>query len=267
MDTLFWILSKLLWELVSPVNVALILLFVGMIFIWSRRQRLGIWLLSMGALMFLIFSVFPINVILLKPLEERFPVPQQLPENISGIIALGGSEKSVIALKRGQPSVNEAAERLITFVTLAMRYPQAQLIYASGPGALTQQNYDPTDTARQLFEQLGLNLNRVRFDSKSRNTVENAVNSFKLLGQKAEGNWVIISSAYHMPRVVGIFRKIGWKIIPYPVDYQTSGEWKHDWEFAKLHNFMEFSKGLHEWLGLLVYWMTGKTSELFPKPA
>ncbi len=266
MDTFFWILSKVLWELVSPHNLALILLLLGVVFIWGQRQRLGRSLLSLAALMLLTFSLFPVNVVLLKPLEERFTAPSELPENISGIIALGGSEKARITMNRGQPSFNKASERVLTFVALARRYPDAQLVYASGPGKLSQQNSDPADTARQLFEQLGLGLNRIRFDSKSRNTVENAVNAYQILGGEPEGNWVVITSAYHMPRVVGIFRKVGWNIIPYPVDYQTSGEWKYDWRFGKISNFVEFSKVLHEWLGLTVYWMTGKTSEFFPRP-
>jgi len=259
-------LSKLLWQLASPEKVVLLLLFVGVVFIWTTRQKLGRWLVSIGTLIFLIFILLPVNIFLLYPLEERFPSPLELPENINGIIALGGSEKSVITRNRGQPSLNEAAERMVTFIALARRYPKAQLIYAGGSGALMAQNMDSTETARMLFKQLGLKVDRVRFDSKARNTFENAVNGFNLIRQKTEGNWILITSAYHMPRAVGIFRKIGWNVIPYPVDYRTSGKWKYDWQFGTLHNFFEFSKGLHEWLGLCVYWMTGKTSALFPKP-
>ena len=267
METIFWILSKVLWELASPEKVALLLLFAGVVLIWTRRHKLGRWLVSIGSLIFLVFTLLPVNIFLLKPLEERFPPPLELPEQINGIIALGGSENSVIAGNRGQLSLNEAAERLVAFVALARRYPQAQLIYAGGSGALKEQNIDSTETARKLFKQLGLDINRVKFDSKARNTMENAVNSFNLMGQKTEGNWVLITSAYHMPRSVGIFRKIGWNVIPYPVDYITSGKWEYDWQFAKLHNFLEVSRGLHEWLGLIAYRVTGKTSALFPKPA
>lgn len=203
----------------------------------------------------------------MKPLEERFSVPTELPENLTGIIVLAGPEKPLVTWARGQPSLGEGAERLTSFVALARRYPKARLIYAGGAGSLLYQNYKSNETARLLFSQLGLNLDRVQFDTEARNTVENAVNSFKLIGQKAEGDWILITSAYHMPRSVGIFRKIGWDVIPYPVDYQTSGKWKYDWKFATLYNFLEFSTGLHEWLGLIAYWVTGKTSALFPKPA
>jgi len=267
MDTFFWILSKIFWSLASPEKLVLILLFAGTVFIWTTKQKLGRGLVSLSALMFFVLTLLPANIFILKPLEERFSVPSELPENVSGIIVLGGSEKSVITWTRGQPSFNEAAERLMAFVALARRYPLAQLIYAGGAGSLSQQNYKSNETARKLFKQLGLTVDRVHFDSKARNTVENAVNSFNLAGQKTEGNWILITSAFHMPRSVGVFRKIGWNVIPYPVDYQTSGELRFDWKFSIMENFLENSRGLREWLGLIAYRMTGKTATLFPKPA
>ena len=267
MDTFFWIVSKILWSLASPEKVALILLFVGTVLIWTKRQKLGRWLVSMSALIFFVFTVLPVNVFLLKPLEERFSAPTELPANISGIIVLAGPEIPVITKTREQPSLGGGAERLTTFVALARRYLQARLIYAGGAGSLFYQDYKSDDTARKLFEQLGLNLDLVLFDTEARNTFENAVNSFKLIGQQAEGDWILITSAYHMPRSVGIFRETGWNVIPYPVDYQTSGEWDYDWSVVTLENHISFSTGLHEWLGLIAYWMTGKTAALFPKPA
>jgi uncharacterized SAM-binding protein YcdF (DUF218 family) len=267
MDTFFWMLSKILWTLASPQKVVLILLFAGAVFLWTTRQKLGRWLVSMSAMIFLVFTLIPVNIFLLKPLEERFSPPTELPAKISGIIVLSGSERSVITKTRGQPSISESAERLTTFVALARRYPQARLIYAGGEGSLFYRDFNTNETARALFKQLGLNLDRVMFDTGARNTFENAVNSFKLIGKQPKGDWILITSAFHMPRSVGIFRKTGWNVIPYPVDYQTSGDWDHDWKLGRLFNFLEFSRGLHEWLGLIAYRMTGKTSALFPKPA
>lgn len=267
MDTFFWMLSKILWSLASPEKVVLILLFVGTVLIWTKRQKLGRWLVSMSALIFLVFTLLPINILLLKPLEERFSAPTELPANISGIIVLSGPERSVITRTRGQPSLSGGAERLTTFVALARRYPKARLIYAGGVGSLFYQDFKSNETARKFFIQLGLNLNRVLFDTEARNTFENAVNTFNLLGQQTKGDWILITSAFHMPRSIGVFRKAGWNVIPYPVDYQTSGIWGYDWSVGILDNIIAFSKGLHEWLGLIAYRMTGKTAALFPKPA
>ena len=267
MDTIFWIFSKLLWMFLAPGKVFFILLLLGTILIWTQWQKAGRWLISIATIIFLIPTLLSLNNFLIWPLEERFSAPTELPENIRGIIVLAGAELPVTTSTRGQPSLNGAAERLTTFVALARRYPQAILIYAGGAGSLSRQNYKSNETARKLFIQLGLNTDRILFDSKARNTIENALNSFNLIGQKIEGDWVLITSAYHMPRSVGIFRKIGWDVIPYPVDYHTSGQLRFDWKFAIMYNFIQFSRGLHEWLGLGVYWITGKTSELFPKPS
>jgi uncharacterized SAM-binding protein YcdF (DUF218 family) len=267
MDTFFWIVSKVLWLLASPEKVVLILLFVGTALIWTSRQKLGRWLVSISALIFLVFTLLPVDVFLLKPLEERFSPPMELPAKINGIIVLSGPERPVITKTRRQPSLNGGGERLTTFIALARRYPQVRLIYAGGTGSFLYKGLNTKETARKLFKQLGLNQDRVLFEIEARNTFENAVNSYKLIGQQAEGDWILITSAFHMPRSVGVFRKTGWNIIPYPVDYQTSGEWKYDWKIGRLFNFLEFSRGLHEWLGLIAYRMTGKTSALFPKPA
>jgi uncharacterized SAM-binding protein YcdF (DUF218 family) len=267
METSFWIMSKLFWKLLAPAKVVLILLFLGAILLWTRKQALGRWLVSIAVLMLMVGTLLPVSGFLMGPLEERFSPPSELPKSIVGIIVLGGPEKAGVTATRGQPSLSEGGERLITFIGLARQYPEARLIFAGGSGSLSSQEYKSNDTARLLFELLGLNPERVLFDANARNTYENAVNSFELIGRKPEGDWVLITSAYHMPRSVGIFRKIGWPVIPYPVDYQTTGQWKFDWKIASLEKYLEFSQGVKEWTGLLVYWMTDKTSEFFPKPA
>lgn len=253
--------------MLAPAKVVLILLFLGTVLLWTRKNALGRWLISIAALILMVGTLLPMSSFLLWPLEERFSPPSELPKSITGIIVLGGPEKAGVTATRGQPSLSEGGERLITFVGLARRYPEAQLIFAGGSGSLTSQEYKSNDTARMLFELLGLNTERVLYDAKARNTYENAVNSFELIGRKPEGNWILITSAFHMPRAVGIFRKVGWRVIPYPVDYQTTGHWKFDWTFASLDKYLEFSRGVKEWTGLFVYWMTDKTSEFFPKPA
>lgn len=253
--------------MLAPEKVVLILLFLGTVLLWTRKNALGRWLISVAALILMVGTLLPMSSFLLWPLEERFPPPSELPKSITGIIVLGGSEKAGVTATRGQPSLNEGGERLITFVGLARRYPEAKLIFAGGSGSLTSQEYKSNDTARMLFELLGLNTERVLYDAKARNTYENAVNSFELIGRKPEGNWILITSAFHMPRAVGIFRKVGWRVIPYPVDYQTTGQWKFDWKFASLDKYLEFSRGVKEWTGLFVYWVTDRTSEFFPKPA
>jgi len=83
----------------------------------------------------------------------------------------------------------------------------------------------------------------------------------------ASDPWLLVTSAAHMPRAVGVFRREGFYIQPYPVDWRTRG--REDWAVP----FRWASSGLarvdaaaHEWVGLVVYYLTGRTLTLFPAP-
>ena len=202
---------------------------------------------------------------LLIPLENRFPIPEPLPEDINGVIVLGGAEIPKLTQERGQASLGGSAERLTTFVSLARRFSDVKLVYAGGQGAIGRQEYKAAFTARLFFEQMGLDPDRVIFDSQSRNTMENAQNIFKLVKPQKGEKWVLITSAWHMPRSVGIFRKLGWEVIPYPVDYKTTGKSEVTLHFPpRLSSTSAVSNVLYEWIGLVYYRLLGRTSELFP---
>jgi uncharacterized SAM-binding protein YcdF (DUF218 family) len=77
----------------------------------------------------------------------------------------------------------------------------------------------------------------------------------------------VVTSAMHMPRAIGIFRKAGFSVVAYPVDYRTASALR-DWTFPRhaAGNFALAETALHEWIGLAAYWLTGKTDALFPAP-
>jgi len=131
---------------------------------------------------------------------------------------------------------------------------------------LNKQQFVLADTARILFEQLGLSEDRVQFESKSRNTIENARLSFDIAKPQKGESWVLVTSASHMPRAVGVFRKIGWPVIPYPVDFNTTGKIEFRISLDGLRNISSLSWALHEWAGIVAYRLMGRTSELFPGP-
>lgn len=266
MDTLFWILSKAIWMLVSPDNGLLFLLVLGTILQFTKRKVLGRRLITFTSMTILILAVFQVDRLILLPLENRFPAPKSLPKSIDGIIVLGGAENARVTHARGQVALLDSAERLTTFVELSRRYPNAKLVFTGGAGALNEQMFKGADAAKLFFEQLGLDANRVQYESDSRNTFENARNSFEMLRPKAEENWILITSAWHMPRSVGVFRKAGWPVIPYPVDFSTSGEMEYGLEFYGLSAVSSVSWVLREWVGILAYRLVGRTSELFPGP-
>ena len=167
---------------------------------------------------------------------------------------------------RGQVSLTDSAERLTSFVSLARKYSDGKFVYAGGQGAITGQEFKSATTARLFFEQMGLDTSRVIFDSQSRNTQENVENALQLVQPEKVEKWVLITSAWHMPRSVGIFRKLNWQVIPYPVDFKTTGKFEMKINLPRFSTIGSISKVAYEWTGLFYYWLMGRTAELFPGP-
>tara|TARA_Y100001960_G_scaffold160002_1_gene168218 strand:- start:119 stop:922 length:804 start_codon:yes stop_codon:yes gene_type:complete len=266
MDNTTWVISKIFWLLASPNTSIFLVLLAGVGLLFLSREKLGKKLIVASTALILLFSSLPIYEILLLPLENRFPIPEPLPEKLDGIIVLGGAEIPKLTKLRGQISLTNSAERLTTFVSLARKYSDAKFVYAGGQGAITAQKYKSAATARLFFEQMGLDTSHIIFDSQSRNTQENAENALKLVHPEKGEQWVLITSAWHMPRSVGIFRKLNWQVIPYPVDFKTTGELEMDIKLPRFSTIGSVSNAIYEWIGLFYYWLMGRTSELFPGP-
>ncbi len=260
----FW-LSKVLWIVAAPSNALLILLTVGFLLIVVGRRRLGGWLVGGAVVAFLAIAILPTGL-LMVPLENRFPQVTEAPREVDGIIVLGGSFGLRGSESRDQIQLNGNAERLTTFVTLARTYPKARLIFTGGSGSLDPGLLREADLARRLFSDLGLDVRRIEFERESRNTYENALYSYRLAKPKADEKWLLVTSAFHMPRAMGVFRKVGWEPEPYPVDYMTEKDAGFTLGFSFAGGISTLDYATHEWLGLAAYYALGRTSSLFPGP-
>jgi uncharacterized SAM-binding protein YcdF (DUF218 family) len=232
---------------------------------WRRSRRLGIWLGSLSLIAVAVIGVLPLHDWLLRPLEDRYPVPE-LPAHVDGIVVLGGAERPHIMAARGWPELNSNADRLVAFAALARRYPEARLVFTGG-SAVPHQGIDLTeaDVAGRVLGLLGLDPGRITFEREARNTAENARNTATLIQPKAGEVWLLITSARHMPRAMGSFAAVGWAPVPFPVDYQTGparGVW--DAGFSPLSRLAALDGLSKEWLGLLGYWLRGDTRALVP---
>jgi uncharacterized SAM-binding protein YcdF (DUF218 family) len=264
---MFFYLSKILWFVADPGNLFLMVLAIGAILLWTRKARFGRGLIAVALLFALVIAVFPVGVTMLAMLEERFAKPDPMPERVAGIIVLGGALNQFIAKMRGDTAVEIAGGRLAEFVRLARRYPDAKLVFTGGSGSLRDQSVKEADYARPILRSWGLDTARVTFENRSRNTFENAEFSKSLVRPQPGENWMVITSAFHMPRAIGVFRRAGWNVLPVPVDYQTAGDksfWQLKFRFRSGMN--TFARGVHEWLGLSFYWLTGRTDTLLPAP-
>jgi uncharacterized SAM-binding protein YcdF (DUF218 family) len=264
MDTLFFWISKLAWFVIAPDSLLFLLILGVCILLWRKRYRPARRLLGVIVGALLIVGLFPVGQWVFYPLEIRFSANPKLPESVTGIVVLGGGEDALRSELWHQIEVNDAAERLLAFLSLAKQYPLAKLVFTGGSGKLLDQEFKGASVAELLLQEHGVDSSRLVLEHQSRNTYENATCSKALIKPGPEETWVLITTAWHMPRSVGIFRKVGWSVIPYPVDHWTDpgGLLEMGWDPAG--NLRDLKIATKEWVGLLSYYISGKTSALFP---
>ena len=262
MDNLFFFASKIVWALLSPDSLIVILGFgawLALIMGWTKLSRR---LLSACALLLITIAAFPVGEWLIAPLENRFQANAALPAEADGVIVLGGAMNPTMSDIWGQAQFGEAGERLTTTLYMANLYPTAQIIYTGGSGSVTNQQFKEADYAQFLFEQLQMGERAIIFESESRNTMENAINSKTLVNPSADQEWILVTSAFHMPRSVGIFCAQQWPVYAYPVDHRSRNGnlLRLDFNFANNLNLLRTA--VREWVGLIAYRITGRTDRL-----
>jgi uncharacterized SAM-binding protein YcdF (DUF218 family) len=263
---LLFVISKLLWLLLAPSMLLLILAWLGLLLLVRRRRRAGLaclWV-ALGALA--LIALLPVGDAMLAPLENRFPEVTALPADVTGIIVLGGAVETDLSAARGMPSLNDAAERMTSLVYLARHYPKAQLAFTGGNGELVHAPMAEATVARALWTELGVDQSRIVYESRSRTTYENAVLLKTLLKPQPGQLWLLVTSAWHMPRAVGLFRHAGWTVLPYPVGYKTAPTLMTEIRGSLPERLSMVDLAAHEWVGLAAYWLLGRTSALFPAP-
>lgn len=264
---MFFLISKLLWFFADPFSFILLLGLLGLALSFGRLARFGRALRTVCVLLLVIVCFLPVGTLALRPLEDRFPPPPADLPAPSGIIVLGGAINREMTLARKQPAFTQGEARLTAGVILARRYPTAQLIYSGGNAGLSPDATSEAVGAHELWSALGVPEAQMRFEPKSRNTWEDAVFTRGLVHPRPDQTWLLVTSAWHMPRAMGIFRRVGFKVIAYPVDYRTFGnsrDFLHPRMGGEQINMLEYA--IHEWIGLLAYRLTGKTDALFPAP-
>ncbi len=265
---MFFVLAKILGFFALPSNILITLGAIGLVLMVTRFARAGRRLAVAALILIGIAGLSPFGNALVLPLEQRFP-PWDAARGVpDGIICLGGALDTVISEVRGEVALNEAAERMTAIAELARRYPNARVVFTGGSGRLVYGGTtSEAELAARLFESFGIAKARVMLENKSRDTDENARFTKELVQPKPGERWLLVTSAHHMPRSVGVFRAAGFPVEAFPVDYRTRGA------VDLLRPFSNVGDGLRrtdtaarEWVGLFVYRLTGRSAELFPAP-
>ncbi len=257
--------GKIAWLLLKPSNLLALLFALGLVLRLFRRRRLGFVLMAFAVLVAAAAALLPLGARLLAPLENRFP-ESALPARVDGIIVLGGAIEPAISADRGRVTLNESADRLVAFVELGRRYPDAKLVFTGGSGTLATPEHREADWVGRFLDSVGFPRARVILERESRNTHENVVLT-KAAVQPAPGEtWVLVTSARHMPRSVGLFRKAGWPVIAHPVDYLTPRQVEIGIGFNVAHGLMALDLAAYEWVGLAFYKISGRIDDWLPGP-
>jgi len=261
---MFFLASKALWFLAAPSALTILGALVGAAY---SSRRWGQLLAFACLALLLVVGAAPVGALLIGPLENRFPPP---PANLAapyGIVVLGGAIDDEISRARGQTTFAEGAERLTETAILARRYPAARIVYTGGSASLLGRPSTEAEDGRNLLVALGVDAQRIAIEPRSRNTDENARFTAAMVRPEAGQTWMVVTSAYHMPRAMGLFRKAGFDAVAAPVDYRTGGR-DRDWRLnVNLPRGLElFDLAVHEWIGLAAYRFSGRIDTLFPQP-
>jgi len=263
---MFYTLAKLGYFFVAPSNLFWIMILLGLsLTLWTKLRRTGVWLILGGIALVLFCGYSPFANWIAHPLEQRFVrATDHVPVTITDIVVMGGFEEPAVSHSRGQVALTPAAERLALIAGLARQLPSAQIVM-TGRSLMSPPHLIENPVVTYLAD-AGVDRSRITLETKARNSWQNAINIEPLLTPKPRRRVLLVTSAWHMPRSVGVFRAAGYQQIEaWPVDYRTPRTGGMAKVFASLPEGLWFSDIIiKEWLGLFVYWLTGRSSELFP---
>jgi uncharacterized SAM-binding protein YcdF (DUF218 family) len=264
----FFTFSKLFGFFTSPANLAIAIGICGCGLLATRWAPGGRRLMLASLLLLAVLGFLPVGNALIIPLEERFPPWNPAQGAPDGIVVLGGAISPEVSEARQGLALNEAAERVTIVAELALRYPNARIVFTGGTISSTAGAPSEAPFALRVFESFGIARERILLEERSRNTIENALFSKLLARPKPGERWLLVTSAYHMPRAIGAFRKAGFAVEAYPVDWRTRGIRDALVPTGGLADGLgRLDTAAHEWIGLFAYWLSGRSSELFPGPS
>jgi uncharacterized SAM-binding protein YcdF (DUF218 family) len=258
-------LSKLMWALIAPGHFLVALLAIGALMGLGRGRvrRIGTRLCAFVAVIFLFVALFPVGDWALTPLENRYTA--QYPDHVDGIITIGEDEKIQISEARGIPTSLGVLRSYVAFAGLARQYPDARLVFSGGEAFhINGVTFGPARIVHDIMQELGVPVERMIFEDKSRTTYENALLTAGIVQPKPEENWLLVTSAWHMVRAMGCFRQTGWHVYPVPAGYMTTGRYSWRPHLNLAEHLDTLTIAVHEYYGLLAYWLMGRIPELWP---
>lgn len=264
---MYYLLSKVLWLLAAPSNFLALAAFLGGLLALTPWRRAGLALAVTSSALLLLLGFLPIGRLIVEPLETRFPKWVEDGRPVDGVVVLGGPVAPVQSKAWNSLVLGGGAERIIAMTDLARRYPAAKVVFTGGVGNLFGAQFSEASALKAHLSELGLAQDRIIFEENSKNTYENALFTKKMLNIPEGQRWLLVTSAAHMPRAVGLFRKAGFPVEPYPVDWTVApGEDQAAIYMTVSEGLGTVDSGVREWIGLIAAYGLGQSDALFPAP-
>ena len=254
---MFFLASKLLGFVFDPLWLSLMLLALAGC-LRPKRPKAATKAFFLGLAILYLASTEIVVRGLMLPLELQYQRPATIPEG-DAIIVLGGS----VDLRHctpGHVEMQAAADRFVDGVLLAKALPQATLIFSGGTAEIFDRGAREAPMLKELAMQLGIPNEQIVAEVQSRNTRENALEAQRILSQSGARKPILVTSAYHMPRAMACFRKIGLEPIPYPTDFKSKPE-----PFGlpdlvpSTGNLDNSNRAIREYVGAIMYRIKGYT--------
>lgn len=236
--------------LVVPSHLIALLFIAGLVALLSRRsRRIAIFLLGTGAALYIVFGVGPVSYWLLGRLEQRHPAIHSFDHlrDIGTIVILTGHAEPDPYFPISSAARSSTAFRIMEAARLWKVFPEKQILISGFEMA--------AGIMKKVLVSLGVPESQISIEGRSGNTYESAVNIQKIMGGRS---FILVTSAGHMPRTMGVFRKLGMNPVPAPADYQT-GQRCMDAHFFPTPSHLGYSDlAIHEYLGILWYRLKGR---------
>jgi uncharacterized SAM-binding protein YcdF (DUF218 family) len=263
---MFFLLSKTVVYFLLPSNLLILLGLAGTVLLATRWKRIGLRMIVGAVVLLAIVGLVPVGTLLLHGLESRFPQWDPKRGAPDGIVVLGSAISPRLSSAFGEPVFNGSGARMFGLAKLAHAYPNARIVYSSGDSSLLGDGMRETDFIHPALDSLGVARQRVQLEMQSRNTAENAAFTKLLVNPKLGERWLLVTSARHMPRAIGCFRKVGFRVEAYPVGWLTGRDRDLQWGQGLSAGLGRLDAAAYEWIGLVAYRLSGRTAELFPSP-
>jgi len=224
-----------------------VLLISGLVF-FVLRKKIGKILIIAAIIFYYFFSISPVADLVISPLENQYKNKEQRLSDVENIVLLiGGVKKGdlPISSKLGESSLF----RTVKAVEIYFQAEHKPTIIISGSDPISSSSR-PAEEIAKFIQSFNVSKENILLEEKSKNSYQSAKEIKKIIGDES---FILITSAYHLPRSVYIFRKMGLDPIPVPADFKAEENYNILDFFPDPRNLKKCDLAFHEYFGLLYY--------------